>query len=93
VDFLALSKDGSEFLVIQLKRGLASDQVVGQTLRYMGAVSNELAQPGQRIRGVIVGAESDSRIEAALRFAPDVELYRYRVRFELERVARAVDQR
>jgi restriction system protein len=93
IDILALSKDGSEFLVIELKRGLASDQVVGQTLRYMGAVSNELAQPGQRIRGAIVGAESDTRIEAALRFAPDVELYRYRVRFELERVARAADQR
>ncbi len=92
IDILALSKDGSEFLVIELKRGLASDQVVGQTLRCMGAVSNELAQPGQQIRGVIVGAESNSRIEAALQFAPDVELYRYRVRFELERVARAADQ-
>jgi restriction system protein len=91
IDILALSKDGTEFLVIELKRGRASDQVVGQTLRYMGAVANELAGPDQDIRGVIIGADSDSRIEAALRFAPDVELYRYRVRFELERVARVAD--
>ena len=32
LDILALSKDGTEFLVDELKRDRASDQVVGQTL-------------------------------------------------------------
>lgn len=85
IDILALSKDGREFLVVELKRGTASDRVVGQVLRYMGAISEELAAPEQQVRGVIIGADSDARIDAALRFAPDVDFLRYRIHFELER--------
>lgn len=35
IDILAVSKDKSELLVIELKKGRASDGVVGQILRYM----------------------------------------------------------
>jgi restriction system protein len=84
MDILALSKDEHEFLVVELKKGTASDRVVGQVLRYMGAVAAELAAPHQRVRGVIIGADKDARIDAALRFAPDVKFLRYRIHFELE---------
>jgi restriction system protein len=36
IDLLAISKDQNEYLVIELKRGRASDEVVGQVTRYMG---------------------------------------------------------
>lgn len=85
IDILALSKDGREFLVVELKRGTASDRVVGQVLRYMGAIAAELAAPDQQVRGLIIGADSDARIDAALRFAPAVSFMRYRIHFELER--------
>jgi hypothetical protein len=84
IDILALSKDGQEFLVVELKRGTASDRVVGQVLRYMGAIEAEVAAPGQTVRGVIIGADRDARIDAALRFARGVSFFRYRIHFELE---------
>lgn len=34
IDILAISKDGKDLLVVELKRGRASDQVVGQIQRY-----------------------------------------------------------
>ena len=35
IDILAISKDKKQLLVVELKKGRASDVVVGQTLRYM----------------------------------------------------------
>ena len=36
LDILAISKDGNELLIVELKKGRASDAVVGQIQRYMG---------------------------------------------------------
>ena len=70
-------------LVVELKKGRASDQVVGQTLRYMGFVQDELAEPGQDVRGAIIALEDDQRIRRALRMAPGIDFYRYQVSFRL----------
>jgi restriction system protein len=83
IDILAVSKDRQELLVIELKKGKASDTVVGQTQRYMGFVKEVLAEPGQAVRGMIIALEDDVRIRRALSVAPDIEFYRYRVSFEL----------
>lgn len=85
IDILALSKDKKEILVIELKRGRASDAVVGQILRYMGFVQAELAEPHQTVRGIIVAMEDDQRIKRALSLTPSVDFYRYEVSFRLER--------
>ena len=39
IDILAISKDEKEVLVVELKKGRASDSVVGQIQRYMGYVT------------------------------------------------------
>ena len=44
MDILAISKDKSELLVVELKKGRASDVVVGQIQRYMGFAQYELAE-------------------------------------------------
>ncbi len=44
IDILALRKDGKELLVVELKKGRASDAVIGQVQRYMGYVMDELAE-------------------------------------------------
>ena len=44
IDILAISNDKRELLVIELKRGKASDKVVGQILNYMGYISSEVAE-------------------------------------------------
>lgn len=86
IDILAISKDKKELLVVELKKGYASDNVVGQILRYMGYVTDELAEEGQKVRGVIVALEDDLRIRRALSVAKGVEFYRYKVDFKLFKV-------
>jgi predicted Mrr-cat superfamily restriction endonuclease len=83
LDILAISKDKKSLLVVELKKGRASDAVVGQTLRYMGYVQEELAEEGQSVRGVIIALEDDQRIRRALRVVPSIEFYRYQISFKL----------
>ncbi len=68
--------------MVELKRGRASDNVVGQILRYMGYVQ-DLAEAGQKVKGVIIALEDDDRIRRALSMTPDIEFYRYQVTFRL----------
>ena len=82
-DILAVSKDGSELLVVELKKGRASDVVVGQIQRYMGYVLDELAEPNQTVKGVIIALEDDLKIRRALRVATNISFYRYQINFSL----------
>ena len=83
LDILAVSKDKKRLLVVELKKGRASDAVVGQTLRYMGFVQNELAEDGQSVHGAIIAHEDDQRIRRALSMTPNIVFYRYQVSFKL----------
>lgn len=85
IDILAVSNDGRELLVVELKRGRASDSVVGQIQRYMGYVQDVLAEPGQSVKGVIIALEDDIRIKRALSVAPNIAFFRYQVTFKLDR--------
>lgn len=86
LDILAIKKDKTELLVVELKKGRASDVVVGQTLRYMGFVKEELAEAGQSVRGVIIALEDDNRIRRALAMTPLIAFYRYQISFKLLKV-------
>lgn len=83
IDILAISKDRKELLVVELKKGRASDNVVGQIQRYMGFVLEELAEEGQKVKGIIIALEDDNRIKRALAVAPNISFYRYQVSFKL----------
>lgn len=83
IDILAISKDKKELLIVELKKGRASDNVVGQIQRYMGYVLEELAENGQTVKGIIIALEDDNRIRRALAVAPNIEFYRYQVSFKL----------
>lgn len=83
IDILATSKDKSKFVVIELKRGRASDKVVGQLLRYMGYVKQELAEAGQEVRGIIIALEDDLRLRRAIAATPRIEFFRYKIDFTL----------
>lgn len=83
IDILAISKDKQEVLVVELKKGRASDSVVGQIQRYMGYIAEEIAEDHQRVRGVIIALEDDLRIKRALKVAPNIDFYRYEVKFDL----------
>ena len=83
IDILAISKDQKELLVIELKKGRASDVVVGQVQRYMGYVKEELTENGQSVRGIIIALEDDLRIKRALSVTSNIDFYRYQVNFKL----------
>lgn len=86
MDILAVSKDQKTLLVIELKKGRASDSVVGQILRYMGYVRDELTEPEQKVRGAIIAMEDDIRLQRALSMVNDIDFYRYEVSFKLKKV-------
>lgn len=83
MDILAVSKDRTTLLVVELKKGRASDAVVGQSLRYMSYVQDELAEENQTVRGIIIALEDDQRIRRALKMTPNIKFYRYEVSFKL----------
>lgn len=85
IDILAISKDKKTLLVVELKRGRASDRVVGQIQRYMGYVKDELAEADQQVKGVIIALEDDLRIRRALSVAQNIEFYRYQLSFKLNK--------
>jgi restriction system protein len=86
IDILAVSKDKKTLLVVELKRGKVSDVVVGQIQRYMGFVKEELLEPGQQVRGVIIGLDDDKRIQRALSVTSNIDFYKYEINFKLHKV-------
>lgn len=83
IDILAISEDKKRLLVVELKRGRATDVVVGQVLRYMGFVKEQIAEDDQTVLGVIIAHEDDQRIRRALTMTPNIVFYRYEVSFKL----------
>ena len=86
LDILALKDDDSQFLVVELKRDKASDVVVGQTLRYMGYVKSEMARNNQTVKGCIIATEEDRGLKRALSVTPDIDFYKYKINFSLDKV-------
>ena len=86
IDILAISKDQKEILVIELKKGRASDSVIGQIQRYMGYAKDEIAERDQKVRGLIIAFEKDIRLERALSVTQDIEFYVYKVQFDLKKI-------
>ncbi len=83
IDILAISKNKKELLVVELKKGRASDAVIGQVQRYMGYVLEELAEENQTVKGVIIALEDDLRLKRALSVTQNIDFYRYQVSFKL----------
>lgn len=83
IDILAISKDKKTLLVVELKKGRVSDNVVGQIQRYMGYVKSDLAEKNQKVKGVIIGLDDDIKLTRALSVTNDIEFYKYKVNFKL----------
>jgi restriction system protein len=83
IDILAISKDKKTILVIELKKGKASDAVVGQIQRYMGYVQEELSENNQEVKGAIVALNDDKKLQRALVVTKNIEFYKYKINFQL----------
>jgi hypothetical protein len=58
IDFPRVDEKTGDFVVVELKRGKSSDAVMGQLARYMMWVTENLAKPGQKVRGIIVRTDA-----------------------------------
>ena len=83
IDVLAVSRDKKRLLVVELKRGRASDVIVGQVLRYMGFVKEQIAEEDQSVEGAIIALDDDQKLRGALVSVPAISFYRYQIRFKL----------
>ena len=87
IDILAVDSQ-SNLVVIELKVSRGYDRTVGQLLRYMGWIAENLAEPSQSVRGMIVAREVSEDLLLACRGLPNVELFSYELRVSLRRVPR-----
>lgn len=85
IDILALDRNGF-FVVLELKVSRGYDRVVGQLLRYMNWVRKELAEPGQRVRGIIVCRRMSDDLRLACASINDVELCEYKLSVSVSKV-------
>jgi len=80
IDLLLADKKGYE-VVVELKKGRKSDDVVGQLSRYMGRV---MKNRSKKVRGIIIVSEPDDRLEyATLPFKGMIKIKYYKVKFEI----------
>jgi len=86
IDILALSMDKQKLLVVELKLGKTSDVVVGQILRYMGYIKEQIAEPDQTVEGAIIALEDDAKLRWAISMVPSIRFYRYEIDFRLKSI-------
>jgi len=86
IDFLCTDKAKDDLVVIELKRGKSSDSTVGQVLRYIGWVEENLAKSKQNVRGIIIAKEVDDALRYAVKGLSNVSVLTYQVDFKLSTV-------
>jgi hypothetical protein len=84
IDILAKDTQSGNFVVIELKKGRESDQVIGQLLRYMGWIKENLCEPNQEVKGYVVCKDIDERLRLAISIVADkIKIKRYKIDFQL----------
>lgn len=83
IDILAFERKSKSFVVIELKKGRTSDEVVGQILRYMGWVKTKLCSNNEGVKGLIICRDPDSKLSYALQMTRDIDVRYYSVAFKL----------
>jgi endonuclease len=85
IDILAVDKTGA-YVVLELKVSKGYDRVVGQLLRYMNWVRQNLAEPNQQVRGMIVCRSTTEDLRLACASIKDVQLLEYQLSVTVSKV-------
>ena len=83
IDFLATDEEQDELVVVELKRGKTSDSSVGQILRYVSWVRENVAEAGQPVRGILLAHDVDEALKYAVKDLEGIEVKTYQVDFKL----------
>jgi hypothetical protein len=73
IDLLCKDKENN-YVVIELKKGLSADAVIGQISRYMGWVEEHLAKHQEDVRGVIIVGKKDNHLNYASKVNPRIKI-------------------
>ena len=71
--------------MIELKVSRAYDRVIGQLLRYMGWIKENIANE-MPVRGIIVASEISNDLKLAASFVENVNLVEYEISFSIKSV-------
>lgn len=85
VDILAL-ENTIDFIVIELKVSKGYDKAMGQLLGYMGWIRKNLAEPRQKVKGMIIARTISNDLRLAASTVQNVELYEYELSISLKRI-------
>lgn len=83
IDLLAKDKNDN-YVVLELKAGKGKDAAIGQTLGYIGALTNELKT--DKIRGIIVASDFDERLKYAAISLNNLTLVKYSIIFDFSKI-------
>ena len=81
--YKTIDKDKNDLVVIELKRGKTSDSTVGQILRYISWVKENVTEKEQNVRGIIIAKEVDKSLDYSVKNLDFVEVKTYKVDFQL----------
>jgi hypothetical protein len=80
IDILAKDQAG-DYVIIELKAGVADSETFGQISAYIGWVKRNLAKDN-KVRGIIVANDFEERVKYAAQSVSNIELKRYGLKFE-----------
>lgn len=83
IDILAVDSSGA-LVVIELKVSRGYDRVVGQLMRYIAWIKQNLAEADQNVHGVIVARGISDDLSLACSLLPSVRLYEYEMSLSLK---------
>ena len=83
IDLLGWQESHKCWWVIELKRGRASDRVVGQISTYLGWVNCHLTRLGESTRGVILAKSVSPRLKYACDYAKNIEAWTFNDSLEI----------
>lgn len=82
IDILARDQQNN-YVVVELKAGVADQSTFGQLSAYMGWIKKNLAK-GENVRGMIVANDFDDKIKYAVQSVSNIKLKRYVLEFKFE---------
>jgi predicted nuclease of restriction endonuclease-like (RecB) superfamily len=84
IDLLLENTIENELLIIELKAGVADDNVLAQISNYYGLLSKEF--PNKKIKGIIIAGEIDDSLIHACSITDKIEVKKYKMKLTLEKI-------
>jgi len=85
LDILAIDKNNN-YVVIELKVSKGYDRVIGQLLRYMGWIEQNLCDSNQKVRGIIVARNISEDLKIACKKIKEVLLFEYNLNISVKKI-------